>query len=137
MVFARYSKNHIPNGASIYPRLCFQLLFVDPTFVKERCVVRPVHLIFPYISSLWTLSLTRFSSFSIHFPLATMSSTAVRAAVPNGIPRPDLDLPVGHCSRFLVNIRILRCHFSTPTSQRLSRTICSSLQSLRQTRAYI
>jgi len=25
-----------------------------------------------------------------------MSSTAVRAAVPNGIPRPDLDLPVGH-----------------------------------------
>jgi hypothetical protein len=91
----------------IYPRLCFKLHFLDPTFVKERCVVRPVHLLFRYISSVWTLGLTHISPFSTHFP--TMSSTAVRAAVPNGIPRPDLDLPVGHCSRFLVNIRILRC----------------------------
>ena len=122
-------------GLCIYPRLCFKLLFLDPTFVKERCVVRPVHLIFRYISSVWTLGLTHISPLSIHFP--TMSSTAMRAAVPNGIPRPDLDLPVGHCFRFLVNIRVLRCPFSTLTGQRLSRIIYSSLQSLRQTRAYI
>jgi hypothetical protein len=106
---------------------------------KERCVVRPVHLLFCYISPLWTLiwGLTHSSllilPFSIIFP--TMSSTDVRAAVPNGIPKPDLDLPVGHGSP--VNVRILRCPFSTRTGQRLLRTIYSSLQSLRQTRAYI
>jgi hypothetical protein len=65
-----------------------------------------------------------------------MSSTAVRAAVPNGIPKHDLDLPVGHWFRFLVNIRVLRCPFSTRIGRRLSRIIYSSLQSLRQTRAY-
>jgi hypothetical protein len=73
-------------------------------FVKKRCLLRPVHPIFRYISSLWTLGLTHISPFSIHF--ITMSSTAVRA--------PDLDLPVGHCLRFIVNIRILRLPFQYP-----------------------
>lgn len=110
-----YSKSHILQWGvylCIYPRLCFELLFLDPTFVKERCVVRPVHLLFRYISSVWTLGLTHISPFSIHFP--TMSSTAVRAAVPNGIPRPDLDLPVGHCFRSLCQHTYFTLPFQYP-----------------------
>jgi hypothetical protein len=141
MVFANCTVLRTRSTRALYslfiPIYASKLLFLDPTFVKKRCVVRPVHPIFCYISSLWTRGLTHISPsrFSTHFP--TMSSTAVRAPVPNGIPKPDLDLPVGHCSRFPVNSRILRCPFSTQTGQRLSRTIYSSLQSLRQTRAYI
>lgn len=105
---------------------------------KERCVVRPVHLLFRYISSAWTLNFGPHPqlTFNLTTVLPTMSSSAVRSAVPNGLPRPVLDLPVGHCFPQAVNIRILRCPFSTRTGQRSSRTICSSLQSLRLTRAY-
>jgi hypothetical protein len=63
-----------------------------------------------------------------------MSPADVHAAVPNGIPVPDLDLPVRDC--FLVDIRILRRALSTQTGRKSSRPIYSKLQSLRQTRTY-
>jgi len=62
-----------------------------------------------------------------------MSPTEVRAAVSNGIPVPDLDLPVRES--FNVDIQFdVALALSTRMGQRSSRLICSSLLSLRAIR---
>src|SRR6266852_9943458 len=79
-------------------------LYLDPTFVKERCVVRPVRFLF-YLSSVWTLGHPQLT-FNPTTVLNVFDSCARCSAQWHPQTRPGSSCRAFSCFPFLVDIHI-------------------------------